>query len=130
MGGAYPGDGFGDTLFENPGFGNHWLALELVGVSSNRSAIGTRIHAEFDENGKRRHVYRWVNTGGSFGCNPLEQHLGLGKAKEVARLELYWPKSDTTQVFEHLAADQRLEIVEGAKAPRVTTVPAFSMHRQ
>ena len=125
MGGAYPGDGFGDTLFENPGFGNHYLALELVGVQSNRSAIGTRIHAEFEEHGKRRHLYRWVNSGGSFGCNPLEQHLGLGQASEVARLEISWPKSATTQVFEHVAADQRLAIVEGAKAPRVVSVPAF-----
>jgi len=130
MGGAYPGDGFGDTLYENPGFGSHWLALELTGVTSNRSAIGTRIHAEFEDGDSRRHVWRWVDTGGSFGSNPLEQHLGLGKAKSVARLEIHWPRSDTTQVFENVAADQRIEIVEGAKEYRVTPTRAFRLGKK
>jgi len=130
MGGAYPGDGFGDALYENPGFGNHWLAVELTGVASIRSAIGTRIHAEFEEKGSRRHVWRWVCTGSSFGANPLEQHLGLGRAKIVARLEIYWPKSDTTQVFENVPADTRLEIVEGAKEYRVTPTRAFALGKK
>ena len=130
MGGAYPGDGFGDALYENPGFGNHWLAVELTGVASIRSAIGARIHAEFEEKGSRRHVWRWVCTGSSFGANPLEQHLGLGRAKVVARLEIYWPKSDTTQVFENVPADTRLEIVEGAKEYRVTPTRAFALGKK
>ena len=37
MGGAFPGDGFGHALFRNPGFGNHWIEVKLVGV---RSKIG------------------------------------------------------------------------------------------
>jgi hypothetical protein len=114
MGGAYPADGFGDVLFENPGFGNHWLALVLTGVESNRSAIGARIHAEVEEDGRRRHLWRWVGSGGSFGCSPFEQHLGLGAAREVARLEIHWPRSKTTQVFERVPVDARFEVVEGA----------------
>ena len=51
MGGAYPGDGFADVLFENPGFGNHWIAVKLVGARSNRSAIGARIRVEIVERG-------------------------------------------------------------------------------
>ncbi len=125
MGGAYPGDGFGDVLFQNPGFGKHWLALELTGVASNRSAIGARIHAEFEEHGARRHVWRWVGMVSSFGSNPLEEHLGLGQAKSVARLEIYWPKSNTTQVFADVPVDVRLEIVEGAKEYRVTPTRSF-----
>ena len=126
LGGAFPGDGFGDVLFENPGFGNHWLKLQLVGVQSNRSAFGTRIHAELEEGGARRHLWRWVGTGGSFGCNPLAQHLGLGRAERVARLEIYWPKSDTTQVFTDVPADAKLEIVEGQRETRVITPRAFA----
>ena len=85
MGGAYPGDGFGDTLYENPGFGNHWLEVACTGVRSNRFAVGTRLHAEFVDGGERRHVWRWVVTGGSFGVSPHAQYLGLGKAKVVER---------------------------------------------
>ena len=51
MGGAFPGDGFGDALFENPGFGNRWLGLRLVGKGSNRSAIGARIRVDVVECG-------------------------------------------------------------------------------
>ncbi len=131
LGGAFPGDGFGDVLFSNPGFGNHWLKLQLVGVQSNRSAFGTRIHAEFEEHGARRHVWRWVGTGGSFGCNPLTQHLGLGRAERVARLEIYWPKSDTTQVFTDVPVDAKLEIVEGQhEFSMITPRPiAFAVQR-
>ena len=31
----------------------------------------------------------------------------------MAQLEVYWPTTDKTQVFEDLAADQAIEIVEG-----------------
>ena len=38
MGGAFPGDGFANALFENPGFDNHWINIKLRGTTSNRSA--------------------------------------------------------------------------------------------
>lgn len=130
LGGAFPGDGFGNVLFSNPGFGNHWLKLRLIGVDSNRSAFGTRIHAQFEENGALRHVWRWVGTGGSFGCNPLTQHLGLGRAERVARLEVYWPKSDTTQVFVDVPVDAELEVIEGQADFSVRTPQPFAFALQ
>jgi hypothetical protein len=107
------------TASQNPGFGNHWLEVACTGVRSSRSAFGTRIHAQFFDGSERRHVYCWVGTGGSFGVNPLTQHLGLGQAKEVEKLEIYWPASDTTQVFEKLPVDRRVEVVEGDAKPRI-----------
>ena len=129
LGGAFPGDGFGDVLFENPGFGNHWLKVRLVGVDSNRSAFGARLHAELDQGGTRRHVWRWVGTGGSFGVNPLVQHLGLGQATRIAKLTVHWPKTGQEQVFEDLPVDASLEIAEGARDYRVVTQPPFSFAR-
>jgi len=119
MGGAYPGDGFGDVLFENPGTANHWLEVACTGVRSNRFAVGTRLHAVFVDGEERRHLWRWVGTGGSFGASPHAQHLGLGQARLVERLEVHWPASDTTQVFENLPVDRRIEIVEGLGEPRI-----------
>lgn len=113
MGGAYPGDEFKDALYENPGFGNHWLTIKLIGVQSNRSAIGAQIHVKLMENGTTRSVYRHVNSGGSFGCNPLRQTIGLGKAATVQLLEVYWPTTAKTQKFHDLAVDQFIQIVEG-----------------
>ena len=113
MGGAYPGDKFNDALFENPGFGNHWITVDLEGRKSNRSAIGARIHARIVEDGRERSVFRHVNSGGSFGCNPLRQTLGLGKAERLLKLEVFWPTTGQTQVFEGVSMDQTIRIVEG-----------------
>jgi len=52
MGGAYEGDVFTKVLFENPGFNNHWIVLELIGQTTNRIAIGTRLALILD-NGKK-----------------------------------------------------------------------------
>ena len=114
IGGAYAGDVFGNALFENPGFGNHWIAVQLVGADSNRSAIGARIRAVIREDSATRSVYKWVNSGGSFGANPLRQHLGLGQAKSVDLLEVYWPSSDATQQFRNVPVDQIVEVTEHA----------------
>lgn len=113
LGGAYAGDVFGNALFENPGFGNHWLLVKLVGVTSNKSAIGVRIRADILEGGKQRSIYRWVNSGGSFGANPLRQHLGLGPAAVLQSLEIYWPTSDRTQVFQDVEINQFIVVTEG-----------------
>ena len=43
IGGATPADSHAMRLFENPGHGNDWISLKLVGVKSNRAAIGARI---------------------------------------------------------------------------------------
>ena len=118
LGGAYAGDAFGNALFQNPGFGHHWITLKLVGKKSNRSAIGARIRVEIEEEGKKRSVYKWVNSGGSFGANPLRQEIGVGKVTKIDVLEVFWPTSGRTQKFRDLAVDQFIEITEGASEYR------------
>jgi hypothetical protein len=113
MGGAFPGDKAHNVFYENPGSGNHWLTLKLVGVHSNRSAIGARIRAEIEESGARRSVYKHVNSGGTFGANPLRQTIGLGQATVVRVLEVFWPTTGETQTWNNVGVDQALRIVEG-----------------
>ena len=113
MGGFYQSDDTNDLVFDNPGFGNHWIKLKLIGTESNRAAIGTRIHVLINENGKQRSIYKFVNSGGSFGASPLRQLIGLGNASNIIRLEIYWPKSDQTQIFTDVLLDTSLEITEG-----------------
>ena len=113
MGGALPGDGFSNVLYENPGFDNHWIAIQLVGVRSNRSAIGARIRVEVMENDVRRSIYKHVNSGGTFGANPLRQTIGLGKASRIVVLEVFWPTTGLTQTFHDVPFDQFIQIVEG-----------------
>lgn len=117
MGGAVDGDRFHNLLFQNPGQGNHWLGVKLVGAQSNRSAFGARIKATL-EGEPPRSVCRTVSTGGSFGSNPLEQTIGLGSATKVTSLEIYWPTTGQKQVFRDLPADQLIEITEGSDEVR------------
>ena len=112
MGGGYPADPYYDALFENPQNDHHWITLQLVGTKSNRSAIGSRIRIDIVEDGKARSIYPWVNSGGSFGANPLKQNIGLGKATAIIRLEVYWPTSDITQRWTKVPMDKTIRITE------------------
>ena len=116
VGGATPGDAHAMRLFENPGNENDWISLKLVGVKSNRSAIGARIRVTIDNPGHgARYIYRTVGSGGSFGASPLEQHIGLGKDARIVDLEIWWPTSNTRQHFSNVGKNQFLEIKEFAK---------------
>ena len=53
VGGATPGDSHAFRLFRNPGSGNDWINLHLVGVKSNRAAIGARIKITVENEEKR-----------------------------------------------------------------------------
>jgi len=129
IGGAFPGDAFGNVLFENPGFGNNWIKLRLVGVRSNRFGVGARIRADVIEQGRRRSIHATMGSGGSFGGNPLRAEIGLGQATRIELLEIYWPTSDRTQQFENVAVNQWLEITEGDDAYRKFTVEPVTFRR-
>ena len=113
VGGATPGDAHVFRLFENPGHGNDWLGVNLVGVKTNRAAIGARITVTVENGGgAKRSIYRTVNSGGSFGASPLQQHIGLGKTARIVDLEVFWPVSNTRQHFANVAKNQVVEIRE------------------
>jgi tetratricopeptide (TPR) repeat protein len=116
VGGAVPGDRHDFRLFENPGNGNDWINVKLVGVKTNRAAIGARIKVTVEkEQGGTQSFYRTVGSGGSFGASPLEQHIGLGKSARILSIETWWPASNTRQTFKDVGKDQFLEIKEFAK---------------
>jgi hypothetical protein len=124
VGGATPGDRHALRLFENPGHGNDWLSLSLVGVKTNRTAVGARITISVeDAGGRRRRIHRMVGSGGSFGASPLEQHVGLGRSARVVDVDVWWPTSGTRQHFANVGANQILRITESAsdfaRVPRV-----------
>jgi hypothetical protein len=113
IGGATPGDSHPLRLFENPGHGNDWITLRLVGVKTNRAAIGARIKLTVENEGRgTRSIYRSVGSGGSFGASPLEQHIGLGKSARIVDFEIWWPASNTYQRVTGLAKNQSWEITE------------------
>jgi len=129
MGGAFPGDAYQSLLFVNPGQNkNHWTSLDLQGVKCNRPAIGARIRLSFLDGGVRRNVYKDVNSGGSFGANPLRQHIGVGMAAVIDSVEIRWPGTGV-QVFTNIPVNKFLRIQEGNATWTVLPIAAFAFNK-
>lgn len=113
IGGATPGDQYYCALFRGSGNSNKWINVKLAGRKTNRAAVGVRIKLVLiGENRERRLVYRDVNSGGSFGASPLQQHIGIGQTSIIETLEIWWPVSKTRQVFHDVAPNQFIEVHE------------------
>ncbi|MBL7699047.1 MAG: CRTAC1 family protein [Chitinophagaceae bacterium] len=131
MGGAFDGDAYANSLFINPGQAdNHWIKISLEGILANKAAIGAKLRLTIEENGKTRMLYREVNSGGSFGSNPLMQSIGVGKAEIIKKLEIIWPGSKTVQVFTGINVDQNIYIRENSSSYTTKTFPVVSFTKE
>jgi hypothetical protein len=128
IGGAAPGDKYNRVLFANPGQRNNWLSVKLTGVKTNRAAIGAKIKITIEEApGKLSTRYREVSSGGSFGCSSLIQSVGTGKATKIKTLEVFWPVSNTQQIFRDIDANQFIEIKEFEKSYVKRQIQSFKL---
>jgi tetratricopeptide (TPR) repeat protein len=126
MGGAYTGDKFYSVLYANPGHLNHWIGLKLEGVRSNRGAVGARIHVSVKTKSGQRDIYRTVNSGGSFGANPLRQDIGLGDALAIESIDIRWPAAGVpSQHLGSVPMDRFYQIREGRSAAEPWSLPRF-----
>jgi FG-GAP-like repeat/ASPIC and UnbV len=107
-GGAYPGDLLTTSVYCPKTLPGNYVNIRLVGVMSNRSAIGARVSLE--AGGKKQ--YREVTGGSNFGCMPTEQHFGLGILTTVDALEIRWP-GGLKQRFVGLGMNKTWEFTEG-----------------
>jgi hypothetical protein len=110
-GGAYPGDLLTMRVFCPKTLPGNYLNVRLVGVESNRSAIGARMSIMAGGRGQHREV----SGGSNFGCLPFEQHFGLAHIEIVDSLEVRWP-SGQRQLFANLPANTTIQITEGVDA--------------
>lgn len=117
LGGRHLDDGFGDVLFENPGFDARWLRLELEGGPSNRFGLGARVRVRVKEEDAERDVYDHVWPASSLGGSPLRRELGLGQAESVVELEVRWPgPKGKVQRFVDVPLDAHLRVRESSEA--------------
>ena len=127
-GGAVPGDRAHNVLFQNPGYGNHWLTVKLVGTRTNRAALGAKIRVDLPgPDGAVASRYRTITAGSSFGGNPLACTIGLGQAKAISAVEISWPTSGTSQTFRDVPIDKAIEITEGRRDFRVLEAPPIAI---
>lgn len=113
IGGFYPGDGFRNALFHNPGRGRNWIVIRPVGAI-NKFAFGARIAVTTPT----RTIHRVVGTGGSFGGNSPQEEIGLGD-ETVESVEIVWPGSNRKQLFNKVVLNSFLELREGDPEIRV-----------
>jgi enediyne biosynthesis protein E4 len=97
------------NLYRNEGGNrNSWIGFRLVGVSSNRDAIGARVEIEA---GGRSQVGE-VRSGSSYlSHNDMRVHFGLGRATKVDRILVRWP-SGKTQTLTAVDAGRYMTIRE------------------
>jgi hypothetical protein len=89
--------------------GRHWIAFELEGTASNRSAIGARVEVEW--NGRRQ--VQEVSGGSGFSAqNQRRLHFGLGSTAQVDRVVIRWP-SGHRETIERPAIDRLHHVKEG-----------------
>jgi hypothetical protein len=107
---AANGGGANRLLMNQKGSTNHWLHVNLVGVVSNRSAIGARVHAYSGTLSQMREI-----SGGSgyMSQNSLTAEFGLGSMTSVDSLVIRWP-SGTIQKLTSVPVDTLLVITESA----------------
>lgn len=127
LGGAVTGDVYPNALFANPGHGNHWLKISLVGSKANRAGIGARLKFNLATPSGPRVLHRTLNSGGSFGCNPLRLEVGLGNATRVESIEIRWPGSGTVQMIRDLAIDSYYRIREDRAEAEAVKLKFFSL---
>jgi hypothetical protein len=105
--------------------GGHWLKVQLVGVASNRSAIGARVTARYvvpGPNGGMRTQVQGVTAQSSFySVNDRRLHFGLGTAAS-ADLTIRWPNGAVERIA-GVAADRLVIVREGAGVQETRPLP-------
>ena len=87
---------------------DHWLKVKLLGVTSNRSAIGSSVKVSY---GDRQQVQAVVAQDSFYSVSDRRLHFGLGEVDRVD-LEVRWPEG-STETFKGLAVDRLVTIREG-----------------
>ena len=85
----------------------HWVELKLVGVKSNRDAIGARVTLKAGG----QTMIREVNGGNGYsGQSSLRLHFGIGAATKIDSVEIRWPSGIVQK--ETLGIDKITKITE------------------
>jgi hypothetical protein len=86
----------------------HWIKIKLMGVASNRSAIGACVRVHY---GGRVQAQTVLSQSSFYSASDLRLHYGLGDVNKVD-IDIDWP-SGTRQVLQGVASDRLVTIKEG-----------------
>jgi hypothetical protein len=98
------------SLYCNTSPVGNFISLQLIGVKSNRAALGARVTLE--QSGDQ--YQKEVRSGDGFiSQSDLRIHFGLGKATRAEKIEIRWPSGLVEKLMD-LAANQYYVVREGS----------------
>jgi len=104
-------DGPAFVLLNKTNTSNHWVVLNLVGVKSNRDAIGAEVRVSTSAGDR----FATVTTGSSYqSSGDKRMHFELGSADSIRQIEIPWP-SGIRQILSNQKPDKILTITEPVK---------------
>jgi hypothetical protein len=107
-----------NNLSDNYNGTNNSIVLELVGVISNRNAIGARVECYSLSGSKYLRQTRYVGLQISAGQSMLPVHFGVGSSNIIDSLIVYWP-SGIKQIIYNLPVHQYITIIEDSTLTNV-----------
>ena len=111
------------SLYYNTGPIGNWITLQLIGVKSNRAALGAVVTLE-QGNDKRAKEVR--SGDGYISQSDLRLHFGLGKSPTAEKVVIRWP-SGLVETLSDLPANQYYVIREGSGIDKSKTHGASSV---
>jgi len=97
------------SLYYNTGPVENWITLQLVGVKSNRAALGASVTLEQGDDKRQQEVR---SGDGYISQSDLRLHFGLGKSQKAKKLIIRWP-SGLVETLSDLPANHYYLVREG-----------------
>jgi len=98
------------SLYYNTAPVGNWISLQLVGVKSNRAALGAMVTLE---QGRDKHEKEVRSGDGYISQSDLRLHFGLGKSPRAEKIVIRWP-SGLVETLSDLPANQYYVVREGS----------------
>ncbi len=114
------------SLYYNTKPVGNFISLQLIGVKSNRAAIGAVVTLE---SGNSRYAQEVRSGGGFISQSDLRLHFGLGKATMAEKIVIRWP-SGLVETLPNLPANHFYVVREGSgidagKTHGTSSIPAI-----
>ena len=98
------------SLYYNSAPVGNWISLQLVGVKSNRAALGAVVTLE---QGSDKHEKEVRSGDGYISQSDLRLHFGLGKSVRAEKILIHWP-SGLVETLSDLPVNQYYVVREGS----------------
>jgi enediyne biosynthesis protein E4 len=112
------------SLYYNTAPIENWISLQLIGVKSNRAALGAVVTLE---QGSDKHEKEVRSGDGYISQSDLRLHFGLGRSARAQKIVIRWP-SGLVETLSDLPANQYYAVREGGGLDKSKTRGPSSVH--